>query len=80
MNRLTPRDILRIYRECRDSDGGLPDFAREIERLTLLRAAELCEEQVLRPAGYGGQWEGYGSHMGIKTGTECAAELRELAT
>lgn len=39
-------------------------------------AAKICEQQVQRPAGYGGRWEGYGSFMEDKTGTECARDIR----
>jgi hypothetical protein len=35
-----------------------------------------CLVKVKRDAGYGGQWEGYGSHMGYRTGPECAAAIR----
>jgi hypothetical protein len=40
------------------------------------RCAKVCEQKVKRPAGYHGQWEGYGSHMGDMTGPECAAAIR----
>ena len=38
--------------------------------------AKVCEVKINRESGYGGQWEGYGSHMGDMTGPECAAAIR----
>lgn len=38
--------------------------------------AKICEDQIEREAGYGGRFGGYGSFMGEKTGTECAAAIR----
>ena len=51
----------------------------DIRRKTIEECAKLCEEQVQRPAGYHGSWEGYGPSMGDKTGTECAIAIRALA-
>ena len=45
---------------------------------TLEECARICKEVVNRPAGYNGQWEGYGASMGDKTGTECAIDIRAL--
>ena len=45
---------------------------------TLEDCAKLCEKKVARPAGYHGQWEGYGASMGDKTGTECAIGIRSM--
>jgi hypothetical protein len=42
----------------------------------LEEAAKICEAMVLRPAGYHGQWEGYGPFDGYKTGPECAIAIR----
>jgi len=42
-------------------------------------AARACIVKVPRPAGYHGQWEGYGSWEGDMTGPECAAAIRALA-
>ena len=44
------------------------------------RCAKLCEVEVRREAGYHGQWEGYGTWvgMGSKTGEECAADIRAM--
>ena len=47
-----------------------------IRERALAEAAALCRVQVRRPPGYGGQWEGYGGEHGLKTGPECAAEIR----
>lgn len=33
--------------------------------------ALLCLQEVWRPAGYKGRWEGYGGFMGLKDGVEC---------
>ena len=44
----------------------------------LTEAAELCAKPVPRPAGYGGRFEGYGSMMGTKDGSECATALLKL--
>ena len=39
--------------------------------------ASLCEEVVTHPAGYGGQWEGYGLVKTQCDGLACAAAIRE---
>lgn len=39
--------------------------------------AALCEEVVTHPAGYGGQWEGYGPVKTQRDGNGCAAAIRE---
>jgi len=38
--------------------------------------AKVCEKIVDRPAGYNGQWEGYGNTKTHMTGYECAAAIR----
>jgi hypothetical protein len=38
--------------------------------------AKVCEKIVGRPAGYNGQWEGYGNTETYMTGYECAAAIR----
>ena len=57
---------------------AVPVLYREAEQRMKERCAELCEEQVKRPAGYHGQWEGHGSWMDDKTGPECALAIRAL--
>lgn len=43
----------------------------------MAEAARLCKLRVHRPAGYNGQWEGYGSTVTQMEGDECA-KLIEL--
>ena len=70
--------------------GGLSSCAADhIEELArssagvrataLKEAAKICEAMVFRPAGYQGQWEGYGTFVGYTTGPECAAAIRAKA-
>jgi len=53
-------------------------YARAAVRLALERAAQQCEVRVPREAGYGGQWEGYGPSIGLRTAKECADAIRAL--
>ena len=48
----------------------------DIDRV-ISECISICLEKIKRDAGYGGQWDGYGSHMGLKTGEECAEGIRE---
>lgn len=38
--------------------------------------AKLCEEKIMRPAGHGGRWEGYGPFADYRNGKELAALIR----
>jgi len=38
--------------------------------------AKVCEQQLERPSGYQGTWEGYGRLKTQMTGQECAAAIR----
>ncbi len=60
-----------------DSKMDMADKAEQLHGL-LLNAAAYCDTKVERPAGYWGQWKGYGDSMGDKTGPECAAYIRKI--
>lgn len=38
--------------------------------------AKLCEEKIMRPAGHGGRWEGYGPFADYRSGKELAEIIR----
>ena len=38
--------------------------------------AKVCEKNILREAGYGGRFEGYGAFDDWMTGKECADKIR----
>lgn len=40
--------------------------------------AKVCEEIVTHPAGYHGQWEGYGSVKAVRDGNACAVAIRSI--
>ncbi len=46
----------------------------------LEHAANVCEEVVTYPPGYGGQWEGYGCVRMRRTGADCAEAIRKEKT
>lgn len=61
--------------------GAVGEIAKSLQgfyNVILEVAAKTCEQQVQRPAGYQGNWEGYGDHMGDRTGAECAAAIRAM--
>jgi hypothetical protein len=63
----------------------IPIFARSLAEAAWAAAttgereacASLCEEVVEHPAGYGGQWEGYGPVKKPREGNACAAAIRK---
>lgn len=42
------------------------------------KCAQLCEQVIEHPAGYKGQWEGYGPVKTQRDGLECAAAIRAI--
>ena len=63
-----------------DADRGhwySPDAVADLIATERAACAALCEEVVTHPAGYGGQWEGYGPVKTQRDGKECAAAIRE---
>ena len=60
---------------------NLSELAEEIAKIAAEEEREacaaLCEEVVTHPAGYGGQWEGYGPVKTQRDGKACAAAIRE---
>jgi hypothetical protein len=71
-----------IYKHVGRTDDmeSLTDMAEEIARMAADEerdaCAALCEEVVTHPAGYGGQWEGYGPVKTQRDGKGCAAAIR----
>ena len=61
-------------------DVWFPDeleaFAKLVAAKEREACAKVCEKIVDRPAGYNGQWEGYGNTKTHMTGYECAAAIR----
>ena len=59
--------------------GELESHKKAMECVSAIieSCARICEQRVEREPGYNGQWEGYGSHMGLMDGEECAAEIRK---
>jgi hypothetical protein len=62
----------------------LPNVGPDVNlpKCTIIDVLEWCiimaEQKIVREAGYGGQWEGYGPHMGPKTGPEVAEDFRKV--
>jgi hypothetical protein len=52
---------------------------QEALRLEQEACAKLCEQKVVRPPEYSGQYEGYAALEGAMTGRECAAAIRARA-
>jgi len=52
------------------------EYERNIAAAEREACAKVCEKIVDRPAGYNGQWEGYGNTKTHMTGYECAAAIR----
>ncbi len=57
--------------------AGFNDVWRAMREHERKECASLCEQIVRHPAGYGGQWEGYGPVMTTRDGAACAAAIRE---
>jgi hypothetical protein len=80
MERLTRKEIEKIHYDVHGFYvTGMEAFATEIERVTLIRAATVCERRIKRAGGHGGTWEGLGPFMAWQTGQECAIALRAVA-
>jgi hypothetical protein len=58
------------------SDKAIERFAALVAAAEREACAKVCEKIVDRPAGYNGQWEGYGNTKTHMTGYECAAAIR----
>ena len=76
---MTKNDIMtRICHHAawRDDLESLIEFVEQIIKEEREACALLCEEVVIHPPGYGGQWEAYGPVKTQRDGKECAAAIR----
>jgi hypothetical protein len=81
--------VAKFLADC--ADGSLVQLYEDLKQGTLLftpdqiaaavlrereECASLCEEKVTHPPGHGGRWDGYGPVVTLRTGLECAADIR----
>jgi hypothetical protein len=52
------------------------NVVEKVESAERESCAKVCEEQLERPSGYQGTWEGYGKFKTQMTGQECADAIR----
>lgn len=81
MNKKDVQDLAEIaglsWLTTKDYGDELLKFAELVAAAGREECASLCEEVVTHPAGYGGQWEGYGPVKTQRDGKACAAAIRE---
>ena len=71
---MTEKPKSATHMQCGIDD--LERFAALVAAAEREACAKVCEKIVDRPAGYNGQWEGYGNTKTHMTGYECAAAIR----
>lgn len=48
------------------------------DKALLQKIVDICAKKVLRPAGFEGQFEGYGSSLSYKSGEECVKDILKM--
>lgn len=81
MNKKLTQDLAEkaglTWLTTKDYGDELLKFAELVAAAEREECAVMCEEVVTHPAGYGGQWEGYGPVKTQRDGKACAAAIRE---